>query len=83
MPRQKGAGHSGLFIATRLKALGIKSVVVDRCSRIGDSWRNRYDSLVLHDTSYYAELPYIKYPADWPVRFFHIKGKLLSKAANS
>lgn len=44
-----GAGQSGLAVAARLKNLGVTSVVVDKNTRIGDQWRNRYDSLRLHD----------------------------------
>lgn len=44
-----GAGQSGLTAAARLKVLGVDTLVVDRNPRIGDNWRNRYKSLVLHD----------------------------------
>jgi putative flavoprotein involved in K+ transport len=33
----------------------------------GDSWRNRYKSLCLHDPVWYDHLPYMKFPDDWPV----------------
>ncbi len=35
--------------------------------RAGDSWRNRYRSLVLHDPVWYDHLPYIPFPEHWPV----------------
>ena len=44
-----GAGQSGLAIAARLKALDIPALIVDKAERVGDSWRERYDSLNLHD----------------------------------
>ena len=44
-----GGGQSGLEIAARLKALDVPSVVLEKNSRIGDSWRNRYEALCLHD----------------------------------
>lgn len=44
-----GGGHSGLTIATRLKVLGIKSLIIERNGRIGDNWRKRYQALCLHD----------------------------------
>jgi len=44
-----GAGQAGLSTAARLKALGIKSLIIDREKKIGDNWRLRYRQLVLHD----------------------------------
>ena len=41
---------SGLSAAARLKFLGINALVVEKNERIGDNWRNRYDSLCLHDS---------------------------------
>lgn len=43
-----GAGHSGLTLAARLKYLGMESIIIEKDARIGDSWRQRYDSLCLH-----------------------------------
>ncbi|KAI1503001.1 hypothetical protein F5X99DRAFT_426586 [Biscogniauxia marginata] len=40
-----GTGTSDLMTAARLKALGVESVVVDRNTQVGDSWKNRYDCL--------------------------------------
>ncbi|KAF7324570.1 Flavin-containing monooxygenase [Mycena kentingensis (nom. inval.)] len=62
-----GAGHSGLVLAARLKALGVRTLLVERNARIGDNWRHRYDSLCLHDPVWYDQLPYLPYPPNWPV----------------
>ena len=62
-----GAGQGGLTVAARLKMLGIPALLVDKNSRIGDSWRNRYHQLVLHDPVWYDHLPYISFPSQWPV----------------
>ncbi|WP_104107732.1 NAD(P)/FAD-dependent oxidoreductase [Nocardioides sp. 616] len=62
-----GAGHGGLGLAARLGCLGVSTLVIDRGERIGDGWRNRYDSLVLHDPVWYDHLPYLPFPASWPV----------------
>ncbi|TYL46344.1 NADPH-dependent L-lysine N(6)-monooxygenase [Nocardioides sp. BGMRC 2183] len=62
-----GAGHAGLGLAARLGRLGVSTLVVDRNERIGDGWRNRYDSLVLHDPVWYDHLPYLPFPPSWPV----------------
>lgn len=44
-----GGGQSGLEVAARLKALKISYLVIERYPRVGDSWRNRYEALCLHD----------------------------------
>ncbi|PPR00870.1 hypothetical protein CVT24_000321 [Panaeolus cyanescens] len=62
-----GAGHSGLDIAARLKAYGVKSLCVERNERIGDNWRGRYETLCLHDPVWYDHSPYLPFPPTWPV----------------
>jgi putative flavoprotein involved in K+ transport len=62
-----GAGQAGLSIAARLGALGIDTLVVDRNARIGDNWRNRYHSLTLHNEVFVNDLPYMPFPANWPI----------------
>ena len=42
-----GAGHGGLTVAARLRQARRDVLLVDGSSRVGDSWRNRYDSLRL------------------------------------
>lgn len=37
-----GAGQSGLNMGARLQAMGMSCLLVDKNSRIGDNWRNRY-----------------------------------------
>ncbi|KAK7207672.1 hypothetical protein BZA70DRAFT_271905 [Myxozyma melibiosi] len=61
-----GAGHNGLDTAARLKAYGVKSLIVDKNERVGDNWRSRYASLTLHDTLWGANLPYLKFPTCYP-----------------
>jgi putative flavoprotein involved in K+ transport len=69
-----GAGQAGLAIAARLKQLGVATLVVEKNDRVGDNWRSRYRSLVLHDPVWYDHLPYLPFPAHWPV--FTPKDKL-------
>ncbi|KAI9367139.1 hypothetical protein BJX61DRAFT_529909 [Aspergillus egyptiacus] len=69
-----GAGQSGLSVAARLKMLGIEALVMDEEERIGDNWRRRYHQLVLHDPVWYDHMPYVPFPAHWPV--FTPKDKL-------
>ena len=58
----------------QLRALGVPTVIAERNSRAGDSWRNRYKSLCLHDPVWYDHLPYLDFPDNWPV--FAPKDKL-------
>ncbi len=62
-----GGGQGGIMLAARLKQLGVPAVIVERNARPGDSWRNRYRSLVLHDPVWYDHLPYLPFPPNWPV----------------
>ncbi len=62
-----GGGQGGIALGSRLRQLGVPSLVVDRYARPGDQWRGRYKSLCLHDPVWYDHLPYIKFPDNWPV----------------
>ena len=44
-----GGGQSGLDVAARLKMLGTSHLIIEKNTRIGDIWRNRYEALCLHD----------------------------------
>ena len=44
-----GAGQSGLEIAARLKFLDVPTLIVDKQACVGDTWRQRYDTMCLHD----------------------------------
>lgn len=60
-----GAGHNGLIVAARLRALGIPTLVVESNDRVGDNWRKRYTSLALHTPVVADQLPYLPFPATW------------------
>jgi cation diffusion facilitator CzcD-associated flavoprotein CzcO len=62
-----GGGQAGLSIAARLTQLQIDTLVVDREARIGDNWRKRYHALTLHNQVQVNHLPYMPFPANWPV----------------
>lgn len=62
-----GGGQGGVALAARLKQLNVPTLMIERNPRIGDSWRNRYRSLVLHDPVWYDHLPYLPFPPNWPV----------------
>ena len=69
-----GGGQGGLALAARLKRLEIPTLVIDAHDRPGDNWRRRYDSLCLHDPVWYDHMPYLPFPAHWPI--FTPKDKL-------
>ena len=62
-----GGGQAGIILGARLKKLGVPAIIVEKNPRPGDSWRNRYKSLCLHDPVWYDHLPYLPFPEDWPV----------------
>lgn len=53
-----GAGMSGLCTASRLQALGVSYVAVDRNAEVGENWSKRYDSAKLHLSKSYSEMPF-------------------------
>ena len=69
-----GGGQGGIGLAARLRRLEVPTIVVEKNARAGDSWRNRYRSLCLHDPVWYDHMPYIPFPDHWPV--FSPKDKL-------
>lgn len=69
-----GGGQGGIVLGARLRRLGVPTIIVEKNARPGDSWRNRYKSLCLHDPVWYDHLPYLPFPDDWPV--FAPKDKL-------
>jgi len=69
-----GGGQGGIALGARMRMLGVPTIIVEKNRRAGDSWRNRYKSLCLHDPVWYDHLPYIPFPEHWPV--FAPKDKL-------
>src|SRR6266566_8862866 len=59
-----GAGQAGLALGYHLKATPFTFQIVDCHTRIGDSWRKRYDSLVLFTPRTYSALPGLAVPGD-------------------
>lgn len=62
-----GGGQGGIVLGARLRRLGVPTIIVEKNKRAGDSWRNRYRSLCLHDPVWYDHLPYMPFPDHWPV----------------
>lgn len=61
-----GGAQAGLAIAARLNQQGVDTLVVEKWPRIGDSWRRRYHSLALHNSTHINHLPYMPFPPTWP-----------------
>lgn len=61
-----GGAQAGLSIAARLNQLGVDTLVVEKWPRIGDSWRKRYHSLALHNSTHVNHLPYMEFPSTYP-----------------
>ncbi len=62
-----GGGQGGIALGSRLRRLGVPTIILESNPRAGDSWRKRYKSLCLHDPVWYDHLPYLPFPDDWPV----------------
>src|SRR4051794_41549449 len=58
-----GAGQTGLATAYFLGRAGVPCVVLDEHARVGDQWRQRYDSLLLNTPARYDGLPGMPFPA--------------------
>jgi putative flavoprotein involved in K+ transport len=62
-----GGGQGGIGLGARMRRLGVPTIIIEKNKRPGDSWRNRYKSLCLHDPIWYDHMPYLPFPDDWPV----------------
>jgi putative flavoprotein involved in K+ transport len=58
-----GAGQAGLSAGYHLQQHDLDFVIVDAQRRIGDVWRNRWDSLRLFTPAKYSGLPGMPFPA--------------------
>ena len=64
-----GAGQAGLSAGYHLAQRGLPFAILDADTRIGDHWRDRWDSLKLYSPARYDSLPGMKFPAPaahWP-----------------
>lgn len=52
-----GAGQAGLAMGYYLKQTELSFLIIDKGSEIGESWKNRYDSLTLFTPRTYSSLP--------------------------
>jgi putative flavoprotein involved in K+ transport len=57
-----GGGQAGLAAGYHLRRLGLPFVILDASKRVGDAWRNRWDSLRLFTPARYNSLPGLRFP---------------------
>jgi putative flavoprotein involved in K+ transport len=58
-----GGGQAGLAVAYHLSRQEAEFLVLDSAAEIGESWRNRWDSLRLFTPAQYDGLPGMRFPA--------------------
>ncbi|WP_246730145.1 flavin-containing monooxygenase [Nitratireductor mangrovi] len=58
-----GAGQAGLSVGYHLKRRGIGHVILEGAPRVGDVWRNRWDSLRLFTPAKFDSLDGYRFPA--------------------
>ena len=58
-----GGGQAGLAIGYYLQRRGLPFVILDGNARVGDAWRQRWDSLRLFTPARYSSLPGMRFPA--------------------
>jgi putative flavoprotein involved in K+ transport len=58
-----GASQAGLAIGYHLARRGVKFVILDAGSDIGEVWRSRWDSLTLFTPAQYSGLPGMAFPS--------------------
>ena len=58
-----GGGQAGLAVGYHLAKAGRSFVILDANARVGDAWRNRWDSLRLFTPARYDGLPGSRFPA--------------------
>ena len=58
-----GGGQAGLSVGYYLQKRNRSFVILDASARIGDSWRQRWDSLKLYSPAFRDGLPGMRFPA--------------------
>lgn len=58
-----GAGQAGLSAGYHLTRRGLNVVILEAHERVGDNWRNRWDSLRVFSPARYDGLPGMRFPA--------------------
>jgi cation diffusion facilitator CzcD-associated flavoprotein CzcO len=61
-----GGGQAGLIVTAYLQRNGVDALIIEKNPRIGDNWRNRYDSLYLHNPIEMNDFPFLPFPDHYP-----------------
>lgn len=69
-----GAGQAGLSVGYHLARSGVRFLILDANERVGDSWRNRWDSLRLFTPAQFDGLDGMPFPA--PRNYFPTKDEM-------
>ena len=64
-----GAGQAGLSTGYHLQRRKRPFLIVDGADRVGDNWRNQWDTLRLYSPAKYDGLPGLPFPAEEPWHF--------------
>jgi len=59
-----GAGQAGLATGHELQKRGRPFVILDAAGRVGDQWRQQWDTLKLYSPARYDSLPGLKFPGE-------------------
>ena len=59
-----GGGQAGLAVGYYLRKQGINFLILDANNRIGNAWRNRWDSLRLFTPARYVQMPGMSFPGN-------------------
>jgi len=59
-----GGGQAGLSVGYHLKKRGVPFLIVDASERIGDAWRNRWDSLRVFTPARFSSLDGMPFPSE-------------------
>jgi len=69
-----GGGQAGLSVGYHLAQAGVRFVILEANARIGDSWRQRWDSLRLFTPAKFSGLDGMRFPA--PRNYFPSKDEM-------
>src|SRR5215211_7442007 len=59
-----GAGQAGLATGWQLRRRGRGCLIVDGNIRVGDNWRQQWDTLKLYTPAKYSGLPGLEFPGE-------------------
>ena len=69
-----GGGQAGLSVGYHLQRAGVRFLIVDGSERVGDVWRQRWDSLRLFTPAWLDSLDGLPFPA--PPQYFPTKDEM-------